>query len=134
MGHLKDGVEKSIKDNVMVAINAVRNGYIRTNSEFVVFLGEAGVNSKDIHKALEEILKEGEEKDIIDAAKYLGEKDKDSAKYLEKKEKEKGISLLKRDWLSNNFDKFSLKDKIPSNYWGLFKDKKWVNKNKPKEI
>ena len=118
MKHLESFSEENDITSVLAGINAIKEGYVRSNSDFVNLMAEGNLDHIKTHKALEKILKSGNEKQIIDVATYLGEYSN------------KGISLLTTKSLSKLFDDFEIKNKIPEKNWNLFKDKKWLKENK----
>jgi len=112
--HKNSSVDK--KKSVLVAINAVNAGRIKTKEEFLNVLKNEGVASNDIHNAIIDILKNNSQEDILKVISALSI--------------DHGVGLLEKSWLSRNFDNTNLQDKLAPKFWHMFKDRKWLQENR----
>lgn len=107
--------DKDTQEIIMESLNLVKDRKIRNINEFLLYLDEAGVSKKKFTDTVIDIIDDGDSEEIIQLGTYLGNK---------------WLNMLQNSWWERNLPDETLKKIIPPKEWSLFRDNRWLTKNK----
>lgn len=110
---------KEIELALYKGLDLIKENKIRDVKDFFLYLEKAQINQKQFADAVSGIIRSKKPHRIISLGLLLGDGVNNS-----------GIGLLKKTWWERNLNDEILRKSLAPKWWVLFRDKKWLEKNK----
>ena len=115
LSSFKESSNSEVETTILKSLDLVKQNKVKNINELIDILSSRGIDKRLFEKTITDLVKKGNEAQLVKIVSTLGEK---------------GIRILRPSWLKRNIEDDKILKEISQNNWHYFRDENWIKKNK----